>query len=62
MTAGVPEIRKAVESARRTRLRTLLFIDEIHRLNKAQQDALLPPVEAGTVTLIGATTENPRSA
>lgn len=59
VTAGVPEIRKAVESARRTRLRTLLFIDEIHRLNKAQQDALLPPVELGTVTLIGATTENP---
>lgn len=59
VTAGVPEIRKAVEGARRTRLRTLLFIDEIHRLNKAQQDALLPPVEAGTVTLIGATTENP---
>ena len=59
VTAGVPEIRKAVESARRTRLRTLLFIDEIHRLNKGQQDALLPPVEAGTVTLIGATTENP---
>ncbi|MEZ4278025.1 MAG: replication-associated recombination protein A [Myxococcota bacterium] len=59
VTAGVPEIRKAVEAARRTRLRTLLFIDEIHRLNKAQQDALLPPVEAGTVTLIGATTENP---
>ncbi|MBK7947325.1 MAG: replication-associated recombination protein A [Deltaproteobacteria bacterium] len=59
VTAGVPEIRKAVESARRTRLRTLLFIDEIHRLNKAQQDALLPPVEVGTVTLIGATTENP---
>ncbi|MFO0687214.1 MAG: replication-associated recombination protein A [Myxococcota bacterium] len=59
VTAGVPEIRKAVESSRRTRLRTLLFIDEIHRLNKAQQDALLPPVELGTVTLIGATTENP---
>ena len=59
VTAGVPEIRKAVEAARRTRLRTLLFIDEIHRLNKAQQDALLPHVEAGVVTLIGATTENP---
>ncbi len=59
VTAGVAEIRKAVESARRTQLRTLLFIDEIHRLNKAQQDALLPHVEAGTVTLIGATTENP---
>ena len=47
VTAGVPEIRKAIEAARRTRLRTLLFIDEIHRLNKAQQDALLPHVEAG---------------
>ena len=55
----MPEIRKAIESARRSRLRTLLFIDEIHRLNKAQQDALLPHVEAGAVTLIGATTENP---
>ena len=59
VTAGVPEIRKAIEAAGRTRLRTLLFIDEIHRLNKAQQDALLPHVEAGTVTLVGATTENP---
>ncbi|MFK7898965.1 MAG: AAA family ATPase, partial [Myxococcota bacterium] len=59
VSAGVPEIRKAIEAARRTRLRTLLFIDEIHRLNKAQQDALLPHVEAGSVTLIGATTENP---
>lgn len=59
VTAGVPEIRKAVEAARRTQLRTILFIDEIHRLNKAQQDALLPHVEAGVVTLIGATTENP---
>lgn len=59
VTAGVAEIRKAVEAARRTRLRTLLFLDEIHRLNKAQQDALLPHVEAGVVTLIGATTENP---
>jgi putative ATPase len=59
VTAGVPEIRKAIEAARRTRLRTLLFIDEIHRLNRAQQDVLLPHVEAGTVTLVGATTENP---
>lgn len=57
--AGVKEIRAAVESARRTTLRTLLFIDEIHRLNRAQQDVLLPHVEAGTVTLLGATTENP---
>jgi putative ATPase len=59
VTAGVAEIRKAVEVARRSQLRTLLFIDEIHRLNKAQQDALLPHVETGVVTLIGATTENP---
>ena len=59
VSAGVPEIRKAIEAARRTQLRTLLFIDEIHRLNKAQQDALLPHVESGSVTLIGATTENP---
>jgi putative ATPase len=57
--SGVKEIREAVETARRTTLRTLLFIDEIHRLNRAQQDVLLPHVEAGTVTLIGATTENP---
>ena len=57
--AGVKEIRAAIEGARRTALRTLLFIDEIHRLNRAQQDVLLPHVEAGTVTLIGATTENP---
>jgi putative ATPase len=59
VNAGVPEIRKAIEAARRTQLRTLLFIDEIHRLNKTQQDALLPHVEAGVVTLVGATTENP---
>lgn len=59
VVAGVKEIRESVETARRTNLRTLLFIDEIHRLNRAQQDVLLPHVEAGTVTLIGATTENP---
>src|SRR5262245_27611217 len=60
--AGVKEIRAVVERARHERAagrRTLLFLDEIHRLNRAQQDALLPHVEAGTVTLIGATTENP---
>jgi putative ATPase len=59
--AGVKEIRAVVERARRERprRRTLLFLDEIHRLNRAQQDALLPHVESGTVTLIGATTENP---
>ncbi len=59
VASGVKEIREAVDTARRTALRTLLFIDEIHRLNRAQQDVLLPHVEAGTVTLIGATTENP---
>jgi putative ATPase len=60
--AGVKEIRAVVERARRERSaghRTLLFLDELHRLNRAQQDALLPHVEGGTITLIGATTENP---
>ena len=57
--AGVKEIREAVDRSRRASQRTLLFIDEIHRLNRAQQDVLLPHVEAGTVTLVGATTENP---
>jgi putative ATPase len=61
--AGVKELRETIEDARRVlaerREKTVLFIDEIHRFNKAQQDALLPHVEAGTVTLIGATTENP---
>jgi len=60
---GVPELRKLIEAAgARRRLyksRTILFIDEIHRFNKGQQDALLPHVENGTVVLIGATTENP---
>jgi putative ATPase len=61
--AGVRELREVTEEAGRAlrehRQRTILFIDEIHRFNKGQQDALLPHVEAGTVTLIGATTENP---
>src|SRR6185503_4434710 len=60
--SGVKELRAAIAEARLARLRgnrTILFIDEIHRFNKAQQDALLPAVEDGTVTLIGATTENP---
>jgi putative ATPase len=60
--SGVKEARAAIAEARENRqrgLRTVLFIDEIHRFNKAQQDALLPAVENGTVTLIGATTENP---
>src|SRR5437588_9513422 len=60
--SGVKELRGAIADARLARQRgrrTTLFIDEIHRFNKAQQDALLPAVEDGTVTLIGATTENP---
>src|SRR5437763_7800240 len=60
--SGVKEARAAIADARENRKRgerTVLFIDEIHRFNKAQQDALLPAVENGTVTLIGATTENP---
>ncbi len=61
--AGVKDIRAAMESAQLTldqhQQRTLLFVDEIHRFNKSQQDALLPFVESGLVTFIGATTENP---
>jgi len=62
VNAGVADLRKVVERARqRQRMgrRTLLFIDEIHRFNKAQQDAVLPQVESGLVRLLGATTENP---
>jgi putative ATPase len=61
--SGVKELREEIASAegrlRERNLRTVLFVDEIHRFNKAQQDALLPHVEAGTVILVGATTENP---
>lgn len=63
VTSGVADIRKVIESARlrkkATGQRTILFVDEIHRFNKAQQDAFLPHVEDGTIALIGATTENP---
>lgn len=63
VAAGVADLRRVVDEARERRglyqQTTILFIDEIHRFNKAQQDALLPHVENGTVTLIGATTENP---
>ena len=62
VSAGVADLRRLVSDARKLRAagkRTVLFIDEIHRFNKAQQDAVLPYVEDGTVTLIGATTENP---
>src|SRR6266496_2929633 len=60
--SGVKDLREAITDARQERkfgVRTVLFIDEIHRFNKSQQDALLHAVENGTVTLIGATTENP---
>lgn len=63
VTSGVADLRKAIKEASDRlgmhRMRTVLFIDEIHRFNKAQQDAILPHVEDGTVILIGATTENP---
>jgi len=62
VTSGIKEIKEVIARAERERTygkRTLLFIDEIHRFNKAQQDAFLPHVERGTIVLIGATTENP---
>ncbi len=63
VTSGIPELRlllKAAEQRRRVEgRRTILFVDEIHRFNKAQQDAFLPHVEQGTIILLGATTENP---
>ncbi|KTB48226.1 replication-associated recombination protein A [Dehalogenimonas alkenigignens] len=63
VSAGVADLRKIIDEAKQRRLaqnqKTILFIDEIHRFNKGQQDTILPYVEDGTVTLIGATTENP---
>ncbi len=63
VTEGIPRVRAIIDEARTRRAATgrgtVLFVDEIHRFNRAQQDALLPHVERGTVTLIGATTENP---
>lgn len=62
VTSGVADVRKVIQHAQqnaRLQVPTLLFVDEIHRFNKAQQDAFLPHVERGTITLIGATTENP---
>src|SRR5271169_3255429 len=55
----IKEVMAAAEHTRRAGRRTIVFIDEVHRFNKAQQDAFLPHVEAGNITLIGATTENP---
>ncbi len=62
VTSGVKEIRAAIERAKENQMaghRTILFVDEVHRFNKSQQDAFLPHIEDGTVTFIGATTENP---
>ena len=63
VTAGVKDVREVVDDARRRlgehQRRTIVFVDEIHRFNAAQQDSLLPAVEAGLITLVGATTENP---
>lgn len=63
VTAGVKDVREVIQGARRRlgeqQRGTILFLDEVHRFNKSQQDALLPAVEAGLLTLIGATTENP---
>jgi putative ATPase len=63
VTAGVKDVREVIEAARTSLAQaargTILFLDEVHRFNKSQQDALLPAVEAGILTLIGATTENP---
>lgn len=62
VTSGIKEIRKVMEEAEKNRqygTRTIVFVDEIHRFNKAQQDAFLPFVEKGSIILIGATTENP---
>ena len=62
MTAGVQRVREVIKEAeerRRLGRGTILFCDEIHRFNRAQQDAFLPHVERGTITLVGATTENP---
>src|SRR5437016_12296392 len=63
VTSGVKEVREVIERARLEKkargTATLLFVDEIHRFNKAQQDAFLPHVEDGTIVLMGATTENP---
>ncbi len=59
VSSGVADARRVIENARGGLVRTVLFVDEVHRWSKAQQDVLLPAVEQGTVTLIGATTENP---
>jgi len=57
--SGVKDIREAIERARQSQQMTVLFVDEVHRFNKAQQDAFLPHIEDGTILFVGATTENP---
>src|SRR3990170_3782542 len=59
VSSGVADARRVMDRARHSMFRTVLFIDEVHRWSKAQQDVLLPAVEDGTISLIGATTENP---
>src|SRR5574341_2018386 len=63
VTSGIPELRRVIKAAEQRRAlggqRTILFVDELHRFNRAQQDAFLPHVERGTIILLGATTENP---
>src|SRR5690606_7968685 len=62
VTAGIKDIRAVIERAetnRRLAQQTVLFVDEVHRFNKSQQDAFLPHIESGLITIIGATTENP---
>lgn len=59
VACGVKEVREAVDAARRSKKRTVLFLDEVHRFNKAQQDSFLPVIEDGTIVFVGATTENP---
>src|SRR5437867_3885422 len=59
VASGVADARKVMDRAKGSMLSTVLFVDEVHRWSKSQQDVLLPAVEAGTIILIGATTENP---
>src|SRR5918996_6397309 len=59
VSSGVADARKVMQKARDSMISTVLFVDEVHRWSKAQQDVLLPAVESGTITMIGATTENP---
>ena len=59
VSSGVSDARRVMDHSKTTLFRTVLFVDEVHRWNKAQQEILLPAIEDGSITLIGATTENP---